>query len=131
LRDPLKELTTKEDSETLSSKSITSSPPKSISSSLSDNEDSFTSSILEPTAEVEIISLDLAVEFELSEEDIELVFSRFGTVKSVALIKCNVAHVKMGSYKELNDAIQFLNFRQLKSNAKLAVKWVFEDAKEV
>jgi hypothetical protein len=131
LRDPLKELTTKEDSETLSSKSITSSPPKSISSSLSDNEDSFTSSILEPTAEVEIISLDLAVEFELSEEDIKLVFSRFGTVKSVALIKCNVAHVKMGSYKELNDAIQFLNFRQLKSNAKLAVKWVFEDAKEV
>jgi hypothetical protein len=52
-------------------------------------------------------------------------------VKSVALIKCNVANVKMGSYKELNDAIQFLNFRQLKSNAKLAVKWVFEDAKEV
>jgi len=47
------------------------------------------------------------------------------------MTRFNVALVKMNSYNELNSAINFLNFRQLKSNAKLTVKWVFDDVKEV
>lgn len=71
-RDPLKELTTKDSDESSSNKSITSSPPKSICSSLSDNEEP--STMLEPTAEVEIHSFDPTIEFALTESDIERVF---------------------------------------------------------
>jgi len=67
LRDPLKELPTKDSDDGLSSqKSIDSSPPKSAYSSMSENEDSFSSTIIEPTAEIEIFSLDSQTEFELS-----------------------------------------------------------------
>lgn len=87
--------------------------------------------MLEPIAEVEIVSLDPSIEFTLTESDLEKVFERFGHVKSVSMTRHNVAHVKMNSYNELNSAINFLNFRELKSQAKLTVKWVFDDVKEV
>ena len=52
-------------------------------------------------------------------------------MKSVTLTRCNVALVKMSSYNELHSAINFLNFKQLRSSAKIIVKWVFDDVKEV
>ncbi len=37
----------------------------------------------------------------------------------------------MFTFKEMHDAISFLNFKKLKSNARLTVKWVFNDVKEI
>lgn len=87
--------------------------------------------IIEPTAEIEIQSLDNQVEFELDTKDVRWVFEEFGAVKSVSIQRRNIAHVKMHTFKEMHEAITFLNFKQLWSNARLTVKWAFDDVKEV
>lgn len=132
-RNPLQELPTGKSSDgSLSPRgeSQLSSPPKSTFSS-SDDEDVELTSLVEPTAELHVVSREEATEIELSREDIEKVFSVFGAVKSVTMTGINKAIVKMGSYKELLKAIKFLNFRQLKTNALLTVKWVFRNQRAV
>ena len=84
---------------------------------MSDNEESYHQSNIEPIAELELFSQDPQVEFELDPQDVRRIFEEFGTVKSVTILKRNIAKVKMTSFKEMQDAITFLNFKKLKSLA--------------
>ncbi len=58
---------------------------------MSENEDSFSQTILEPIAELEIFSLNPQVDFELDPQDVWRIFERFGAVKSVSISKRNIA----------------------------------------
>jgi len=97
---------------------------------MSDNEET-AQTLIEPIAELEIQSLDPHTDLELDPQDIRWVFEKFGTVKSVSILKKHIAHIKMSSFKEMHEAITFINFWKLKTNAWLTVKWAFDDAKHV
>jgi len=78
---------------------------------------------------VEVVSSSADIEYELDEDDVRIVFEKFGKVSSVEVDQqSNKAVVVIEDARDGYDAEKYLNFYKLTdSSAYLTVKWQFGD----